>query len=126
VRVALAGAGQQLRRAVRPADLRRQAGDDAFEACRIGTRGFGRSLRLAQLGRRDHFLGLGDLLGRFDRADPAFQFFQVCHEGPYISSSRPKPEGRKPLSENLGEGVERGNQALLGVVAKVLGVADRL
>src|SRR3546814_11826432 len=49
----------------------------------------------------------------------------VCHEGPYISSSRPKPEERKPLSENLGERVERRDKALLGVVAKVLGVADR-
>src|SRR3546814_8083082 len=67
MRVALAGAGPKLRRAVRPADLRRQAGDDAFEALGIGTRGFGSRLRLAQLGRRDHFLGHGDLLGRFDR-----------------------------------------------------------
>src|SRR3546814_5606035 len=53
-------------------------------------------------------------------------FFQVCHEGPYISSSRPQPGRRKPLSENLGERFERGDKALLGVIAKILGVADRL
>src|SRR3546814_1813369 len=70
----------------------------------------------------DHFLGLGDLLGRFDRVDPPFEFFQVCHEGPYISSSRPQPGRRKPLSENLGERFERGDKALLGVIAKILGV----
>src|SRR3546814_21142249 len=61
VRVALAGAGEQLRRRIRRADLGRQAGDDAFEARCIGTCGLGRGLRLAQLRRGDHLLGLGDL-----------------------------------------------------------------
>src|SRR3546814_20646314 len=45
----------------------------------MGTCGLGRGLRLAQLRRGDHLLGLGDLLGRFDRDDPPFEFLEASH-----------------------------------------------
>ena len=50
--------------------------DGIVEAARSADAGLSRSLGTAQLGRRDHLLGLGDLLGRFDRVDPALEFLE--------------------------------------------------
>ena len=81
VDVILARARQQRRSAFArtTGNLGRKAGDDRFQPLAIGTRGFGRGLRLAQLRGGDHLLGLGDLLGRFDRPDPDFQFLEAGH-----------------------------------------------
>src|SRR5690606_17797124 len=95
VRVALSGAREQLRRRIRAADLRCEARDNAFEALGIGARGLGRGLSLAQLCCGDHFLGLGDLLGRLDRDDAPFEFLKRCHYGPSCSSARRNRPGSR-------------------------------
>ena len=81
VHLILAGSCEQRRRAfARTAcDLGGEAGDHRFQPAAIGARGFGGGLRLAQLRGGDHLLRLGDLLGRFDRPDPNFQFLEAGH-----------------------------------------------
>ena len=75
----LAGAGQQLRRGI---DVGHRAGDVAehlLHALRIGPRGLGRGLCAAQLRRRDHLHGLGDLLRRLGRGDADAHVFETGH-----------------------------------------------
>src|SRR3546814_5755525 len=54
--------------------------DTLFPYTTLFRSGFGGRLRLAQLCGGDHLLGLGDLLGRFDRVDPPFEFLQRSEE----------------------------------------------
>jgi hypothetical protein len=67
--------GQQARGGI-ARHLAREARHHRGKARGIGPRRLGRSLGTAQLGRRDHLLGLGDLLGRLDRVDPALEFLE--------------------------------------------------
>ena len=70
------GAGQQRRRAGRACDRRRDIGDDRIHLFGEGPRRFGGGLRAAQLSRRDHLHGLGDLLRRLGGGDADPHVFQ--------------------------------------------------
>jgi hypothetical protein len=59
------------------------AGDHA----RVGPRRQGALLRAAQLGRRDHLHGLGDLPRVFHAADAAPEIEYVCHFSSSVLSS---------------------------------------
>jgi hypothetical protein len=65
-----AGADHQPGRVFASFEGGRQVGHDRAHALGIRPRRLGGFLRLAQLGRRDHLHGLGDLLRRADAGDP--------------------------------------------------------
>ena len=64
-----AGAGEQARRRVAAGDAGGDVAEHAVHALGERARGFRRHLRAAQLGRRDHLHGLGDLLRRLGGGD---------------------------------------------------------
>src|SRR3546814_14525627 len=68
--------------------------DTLFPYTTLFRSGFGGRLRLAQLCGGDHLLGLGDLLGRFDRVDPPFEFLQTGHKSRLLPLFRHPGEGR--------------------------------
>ena len=72
----LAGAGQQRRRAGRTRRRGGDVGDHRVHLLGVGPRRFGGGLRAAQLGRRDHLHGLGDLLRRLGGGDADPHVFQ--------------------------------------------------
>src|SRR5690606_20511492 len=86
------------------------------EAQGIWTCGFGGRLRFTQFCRRNHLLGLGDLLGRFDRVDPSFKFLEACH-------SRLLRIG-PGSGELLTESVERSFGLISDLAFELLRIAD--
>ena len=79
VNLILASAREQLGAALADCNLGGQTRHHRFEPLGIGTSGNRRFLRAAQLRGGDHLHRLGDLLRRFDAADPHFKGFQGCH-----------------------------------------------
>src|SRR5690606_17407977 len=100
VALVAARAGQQPGRAVLARYPGGERGHHRGEALRVRTRSLGRGLRLAQLGRGDHLLGLGDLLGRFDRVDPPFEFLETGHR--FLLRHPGKSRDRCPRGRPLG------------------------
>jgi hypothetical protein len=58
----------------------RQVGRDVADLVAVRTGRTHAVLRLAHLGRGDHFHGLGDLLGVLHRFDLAADFLSDCHD----------------------------------------------
>ena len=69
------GAGQKARRFGPDGDAGPEVAEHHGHALRIGTRGFRRALRAAQLRGGHHLHGLGDLLRRLDRGDAVTKVF---------------------------------------------------
>ena len=74
-----AGADEQPRGGAEVADRGGDIAEHLFHAFGERTRGFGRSLRTAQLGGRDHLHGLGDFLRRLGRGDAHAHVFERSH-----------------------------------------------
>ncbi len=81
VHVVLARAGEK-RRSAGARDARGDARQHRAHALGIGTGRLGRRLGAAELRRRDHLHGLGDLLRRLHRGDAVAQVLQRRHGSP--------------------------------------------
>ena len=96
-----AGAGEQRAALRRRDDARARLAEHRRHALGVGPRGLGRHLGAAQLRRRDHLHGLGDLLRRLHGGDAVAQVFQARPSRVPTLSGSVKRSG-----ERLGEGVD--------------------
>ena len=101
----LAGAGQKLRPRVDVGDRRGDVAEHLLHALGIGPRGFGRSLGAAQLRRRDHLHGLGDLLRRLGRGEADTHALRLPSQSHQEVVAPPR--GLPPPCGGVGEGVTR-------------------
>ena len=119
----LAGAGQQPRRRIDVGDGRGDVAQHLLHALGIGPRGFGRRLRAAQLRRRDHLHGLGDLLRRLGRGDADAHVLEAGHSAAsdlscVTTAARAPPplrgragEWGKPMRRRTGPHLRRASRA---------------
>ena len=85
---------------------RGEIGQHFVEQLRVGTRGQHFLLRPAQLCRRDHLHGPGDLLRVLDRADSPPDIDQAGHGRQAFAASAGVLVGHKPLFEVLDDAVQ--------------------
>ena len=98
-----AGAGQKLR----PLTIRSRGGEaphHLVHAFAVGAPGFGRILRAAQLRRRHHLHGLGDLASVLDTLDPVFQVLEAWHlsnPSPWATSVHAKVSANSSMAARI-------------------------
>src|SRR4051812_2047885 len=92
----LARAGEEARRFRPRRDAAGEIAEHLGHALRIGPRRLGRALGPAQLRRRDHLHGLGDLLRRLHRGDAVAQVLEARH--PWFSTASSPGLSRPSMS----------------------------